>query len=304
MNKKMLCLTVLMALAALGAYARGNFDNEAGFQWELSGDGNSIIITGYTGTNTDIWIPPRIQGLPVTGIADFAFSEEGMGDGFVEASHQFTSVIIPGTVTHIGKEAFRGSLLSSVTIPQSVTSIALGAFCSNRLCTLSVNTPHIGDWAFCCNQITSVTLGDNVSFIGEGAFFDNRLISIVIPDAVSYIGDAAFLNNELVSVILPDSIIGIGLASFAANRLSGITIPGNVSFIGVSAFALNPLTSITIGSDVTIGESLPYFESDIFGTSFAAFYEGMGRLAGTYLYTSGVWSKQFWGHFVGSHDAE
>ena len=119
MSKKLLCLATLLALAASGAYARGLFDSETDFLWELSCDGGSVIITGYTGTNTDIWIPPRIQGLPVTGIGDYAFSEEGLGDGFVQANRQFTSVAIPRTVQRIGRGAFHGSLLSAVAIPQT-----------------------------------------------------------------------------------------------------------------------------------------------------------------------------------------
>ena len=54
MKIKMLCLTVMLALVVSGAYARGLFDSEANFQWELSEDGNSVVITGYTGTGTDI----------------------------------------------------------------------------------------------------------------------------------------------------------------------------------------------------------------------------------------------------------
>ncbi|MCL2232828.1 MAG: hypothetical protein FWB99_07115, partial [Treponema sp.] len=93
MKMRLLCLVALLALAAAAVYARGLFDSEADFQWELSEGGDSVIITGYTGTNTAIWIPPHIQGLPVTGIGDYAFSEEGLGSGFVQARRQFTSVV-------------------------------------------------------------------------------------------------------------------------------------------------------------------------------------------------------------------
>ena len=123
MNRTIACLAVLLVFAASAAHARGLFDNEADFLWELSDDASSVVITGYTGTGTDIWIPPRIQGLPVTGIGDYAFSEEVLGDGFVQASRQFTSVVIPATVQRIGRGAFHGSLLSAVIIPQSVTYI-------------------------------------------------------------------------------------------------------------------------------------------------------------------------------------
>ena len=133
MVKQALCLTVLLAIAASAAYARGLFDSEAGFLWELSCDGGSVIITGYTGSNTAIWIPPRIQGLPVTGIGDYAFSDEGQGGGFVQARRQFTSVTIPGTVQRIGAWAFADNLLASVSIGGNVDIRWDGLFCYRDL---------------------------------------------------------------------------------------------------------------------------------------------------------------------------
>jgi len=229
MNRTIACLAVLLVFAASAVHARGLFDNEADFLWELSCDGSSVVITGYTGTGTDIWIPPRIQGLPVTGIGNHAFSEEGMGDGFVQASRQFTSVILPNTLTHIGEEAFRGSLLSEISIPASVSYISLMAFCSNRLhCVRIANgATHIGDWAFCCNQIASVDFGDTITHIGAGAF------------------------------------------------------------------ANSPLESVSIGGNVAIGRGGFSRYSNLFGASFADFYESQGRRAGTYTYFGGEWSVEF-----------
>ena len=121
---KMMCLVILLALAASGAYARGFFENEANFLWELSDDGGSVVITGYTGTNTDVRIPPRIQGLPVIKIGDEAFlGGDGQMWGPFVAGHQLTSVTIPRTVVSIGRKAFAQNLLTSVIIPGSVTYI-------------------------------------------------------------------------------------------------------------------------------------------------------------------------------------
>ncbi|MCL2232829.1 MAG: leucine-rich repeat domain-containing protein [Treponema sp.] len=273
MVKQALCLTVLLAIAASAAYARGLFDSEADFLWELSCDGSSVVITGYTGTGTDIWIPPRIQGLPVSGIGNHAFSEEGMGEGFVQASRQFTSVILPNTLTHIEEEAFRGSLLSAITIPASVSYISLMAFCSNRLhCVRIANgATHIGDWAFCCNQIASVDFGDTITHIGTGAFADNLLESVVIGSGVTYIEAGTFAGNRLASVLIPDNVI----------------------FIGAGAFANSPLASVTIGGNVAIDRGGFSRYSNFFGTSFAEFYESQGRRAGVYTYFGGEWSVEF-----------
>ena len=295
MNRKMVWIIVLLALATSAAYARGLFDNEADFLWELSESGDSVVITGYTGSDTDIWIPPRIQGLPVTGIGDYAFSDGGMGDGFVQASRQFTSVIIPGTVQSIGRGAFHGSLLSAVTIPQSVTYIGWAAFCSNRLRSVTIaNAPaHIADWAFCCNRLERLNLGDSITHIGAGAFADSLLESVSIPNSVTFIGDEAFAGNRLESVIIPDSVTFIGDEAFADNLLESVVIGSGVTYIGYGAFAYNhPLRSVSIGGNVEIGRAGLSRYSDLFGTSFADFYESQGRVAGTYTHSGDVWNVE------------
>ena len=72
-------------------------------------------------------------------------------------------VVIPGTYTTIGDNAFSNTGLTSVVIPDSVTSI--------------------GDSTFAhCNSLTSVTIGNTVEAIGGGAFTGTGLTSVVIPD--------------------------------------------------------------------------------------------------------------------------
>lgn len=77
-----------------------------------------IIITRYTGTETELTLPSEIGGLPVCEIGDYAFKDCSV-----------VSVTIPSSVKKIGWFAFSGcSRLESVGIPSSVTSIGYGAF--------------------------------------------------------------------------------------------------------------------------------------------------------------------------------
>ena len=139
--------------------------------WEF--DQYTGTLLGYNGPDKDIVIPAEINGVPVTSIAKWAFS-----------NNRLTSVTIPNSVTSIGNWAFYKNRLTSVTIPNSVTSI--------------------GDWAFSGNLLTSVTIPDSATIIGDWAFGNNRLTSVTIPDSVTSIGDCAFENNRLTSVALPE----------------------------------------------------------------------------------------------------
>ena len=95
------------------------------------------VITGYTGTDTEISIPDEINGIPVTAIGAAAF-----------ASSDLVSVVIPDTVISIETEAFSGCEdLTHVTLPDSLASIAEKAFtgCS-KLTSIAYNgTPE--EWS-------------------------------------------------------------------------------------------------------------------------------------------------------------
>ena len=106
---------------------------------EYTIQGNSVIITGYSGIPQTLVIPNRIQGSPVTRI-------EGQ---FSKIFNRLTSVTIPNSVVFIGDAAFRNNQLTSITIPNSVVAI--------------------GNNAFANNPLTSITIGPNV-IIGSDAF--------------------------------------------------------------------------------------------------------------------------------------
>ena len=84
------------------------------FTIRLSQNRESAIIAGYTGSDTDIQIPPYIKKRPVVGIDKHAFYGKNL-----------TSVTIPAGVTFIGTHAFAYNPLTSVTImPDQVGNAA------------------------------------------------------------------------------------------------------------------------------------------------------------------------------------
>jgi hypothetical protein len=142
----------------------------------------------------------------------------------------------------------------------------------------------IGDRAFFCNQLTSVTIPNSVTSIGYRAFSDNQLTSVIIPNAVTEIGRNAFDSNQLTSITIPNSVTSIGDYAFEDNQLTSITIPSNSS-IGKGTFAghkLSIVASIIIGTNVTFDpeafHNYPY--TDI---GFIDAYDNANKAAGTYI---------------------
>ncbi|MHB9296105.1 hypothetical protein PilKf_01859 [Pillotina sp. SPG140] len=160
-------------------------------------ENGKLILIRYRGNGGDVDIPARLQGRPVTAIADEAFQNKNL-----------TRISIPKTVTAIGRLAFAQNRLTSVTIPNSVTTIGWHAFKEN--------------------QLTSITIPNSVTFIEGYAFEGNQLTSITIPNSVTSIGEYTFYNNQLTSVSIPNSVTSIGDYAFAENQLTSVTIGANV----------------------------------------------------------------------------
>lgn len=129
-----------------------------------------------------------------------------------------TSVILPNTLTEIGRLAFAGTGLTSVDIPNSVISIGQEAFTG-------------------CKSLASVTLPANLSSIPYGAFGGTALTSVDLPNSVTSIGDAAFSGcTALTNIVLPEGLKSIGMQAFDSSGINSITIPASVNEIGIAAF--------------------------------------------------------------------
>jgi hypothetical protein len=266
-----------------------------------------ITLTGYNapieGYLTGLAIPEAFDGLPVTGVAAYAF----------DSDDSLTNVTIPGSITNIGDRAFAectnisafevapdnpvysstggvlfnenqtaliqypdGNSSASYTIPGGVASIGDYAFADSHLKTVTIpgSVTSIGQFAFSDDvALTGITLPDGVTNIGSDAFDTcEGLASVTLPNRLSVIGNSVFDDcSSLTNITIPNSVTGIGMDAFeACSRLTQITIPDSVTNIASDAFQqCTRLQNVTVGADVTSIGDFAFFDCyDLVGIYF------------------------------------
>ena len=174
---------------------------------------NEVCITGLKDTSlTEIVIPSKIEGCPVTSIGNEAFSKR----------NSLSSIELPNTITSIGDLAFYYcSSLGSIKLPNTVTSIGYGAF-------------------FCCSSLSTIELPNAVTSIGYYAF-DNTpwLYQQQMQTNYLVIGKVLYwVSKDMVGTfVVPEGVTSIGDYSCSGCRsLSSIELPNTVTNIGDYVF--------------------------------------------------------------------
>ncbi|MBR1751740.1 MAG: fibronectin type III domain-containing protein [Ruminococcus sp.] len=167
-------LSAALALAMMGSLSGDFFgiataiaasaETYGTLEYEIKDDG-TIEITDCDGTGSSVNIPSEIDGKPVTGIGESAFSD----------CKDLTDIEIPDSVTNIGYFAFDYcTSLTDITLPDSVTDIGHGAF-------------------YGCTSLTDISIPDSITDISVDTFrLCENLTTISIPDSVETIEYGAF----------------------------------------------------------------------------------------------------------------
>lgn len=158
-----------------------------------------------------------------------------------------TSIIIPESVTSIGRQAFLEcySLGGTLTINENVTYIGWGAFYYTNFSTLNYNAINCemgGQWLDAAtSSLTSLNIGENVEVIPHRAFRNcyNVTGELVIPNSVTYIEAYAFEGcSGFTSITIPEGITSIEEWTFAGcSSAETINLPSTLESIGYSAFS-------------------------------------------------------------------
>jgi len=203
---------------------------------------------------TEVYIPKRIEGYPVTKIRKHAFS----------GCRGLTSVRLPDSVTVLGEGAFSGCRgLVTVEMPSSIMTIEDEAFknCTKLTEIMIPNSvTSIGEEAFWgCTNLMSVRLPDSITVLREGMFSGcSGLATVKMPSSIMTIEDEVFKNCvELTKIMIPNTVTSIGMGTFSGcDSLAEIMIPGSVTSIGKEAFlGCTDLTSVRVSDGVMrIGE--------------------------------------------------
>ena len=195
--------------------------------FRYSVNSGKVTIEGLKDLSLEqVYIPTKIEGYPVTKIADSAFYE----------CENIIILGIPDSVVSIGESAFELCTgLQSIKLSSNISSIANRTF-----------------WG--CRSLMIIELPDNVTSIGDEAFTEcNSLLSIRIPSKVMSIPWGAFYGcYSMRSIDLPDGVTSIAPWAFSYTGLESIVIPAGVSMIETSVFqSCYGLTNVEIPDSVT-----------------------------------------------------
>lgn len=247
-----------------------------GYRYFLNEE-SEAIISYYVGNESIVVVPEMLDGYPVTGIGEFAFSSFCSSNYFYKDSSDnlisnvlITSITLPETIKFIGDYAFAGNFkLTDINIPAKVTAIPYECFnsCESlEYVEIPESVNKIEARAFyCCKKLKSISLPESIDEICENTFSGCNTLESIDMHSVKKIGKEAFYYCEkLVITELPESLTELGDGAFYCCESIERLDLSNVTKIG--AYAMKYCKSL---KEVVLNDNLEHLESEVFQSCVA-----------------------------------
>lgn len=235
---------------------------------DYDGDTNRYIYRAKLYNHTAIYACEFVFQYWLNSIA---FGDASNNITAIEASAfqgaRLNGMVLPNTISVLGKLCFQGAYVSTLTVPPLVTVLPQSAFSSIQPIyneetgeelpiniILPQNLTKIEDYCFESSAIEQITIPDTVTEIGVAAFsYCGRLTSITLPPGLQKISNYMCAScRSLSSITIPAAVTEIGMHAFAGSGLTTITIPSTVTTLGSAVLSgCESLTSLDIQATVT-----------------------------------------------------
>lgn len=261
-----LTAAALLTSAAADVFAADTASDSFALKYTVNG--KEVTVTGCTGSTDVLKIPSEIKGLPVTAVAENAFS--GNAD--------ITACILPDSIKTVGAKAFSTCpVLNSITVGKNVSFIGDYAFTAcPELASFTVDKDNptytavssclysrSGDTLFVYAGGSNAVVPDRTKAVGKGAFFGRAdITSVSLPETVTAIGDNAFSGClSLNRITIPDSVTKLGKGCFmSCSSLESVSLGGALAAIPENCFhSCNSLKNVSISGGITsVGDNAFY----------------------------------------------
>lgn len=211
-------------------------------------------------------------GETITRIGDRAFKYEGedyiMKTDTGYSPNGLDSLVLPSSLVHIGKEAFRYHKIQSVNLPEGLESIDDLAFNGNLLSSVEIpdSVKNMGVGVFSLNDIRSVKLSRGMKNVPAGILSRNiHLAKVELYEGIESIDEAAFAGCPIGEIEFPSTLKTIKSRAFLSHRIETLVIPPSVEKIEEQAFASNK--KFRYLKNIILSEGLKEIGSNAFKSS-------------------------------------
>ena len=220
----------------------------------------TVTTVYFNAENCEIYFPDKQY---ISPFANSSIENVIIGDTVKRIPDYFFSgydyeetLVIPDSVTEIGKYAFKNSSVKSLALPENLISIEEGTFSGSHIKLSENSLPEslrmIGKSSFeNCDSITELYIPDSVLDIDESAFYDcDSLVKVRMSPNVKLVPKSAFESCDSLTTFEWNSDVKL-IGEYAFEEDAKLV---NFDFTGVEKIYPNSFTGSGV-SFVMLGEN-------------------------------------------------